>query len=61
MTPGGEHNHPVTDDDVARIVAEHEAGIADVMSAYTVAEQHYMAAAQVQLPVIIASATTQEQ
>jgi hypothetical protein len=58
MTPGGEHDHPVTDDDIARIIADHEAGIADVISAYTTAEHHYMAVAQVQLPVIIASATT---
>jgi hypothetical protein len=60
MTPGGEHDQPVTDDDVARIIVEHEAGIADVMSAYAAAEHHYMAVAQVQLPVIIASATTQQ-
>ena len=58
MMAAGENVERVTDDDIAEIIAEHEAGISDLMAAYVPVEQYYMAAAQVQMPTIVASSNT---
>lgn len=55
---GRARDHTVTDDDIAKIIERHEAGIVDLMRAYGKVEEHYMAAAQAHTPVIVASDNT---
>ena len=47
-----------TDADIAEIVAKNEAGIADLLAAYDIVEQHYFAAAAVTTSYTMIETTT---